>query len=166
MRNYRARRIALAVVMLLNGACSSTAPRDTVLSHQAKVATIQSYEYRKSVFNWGRYTVLAIDNTPVSKMCWDCSDRQYPLAPGAHSILIRANFNFQFSGPGPFEAYVAAPILAEEGRHYIVQGEIQDDKVKVWIMDMATGVQAGAQVVEDFGSAPTTEFTPVIIPVN
>lgn len=156
----------LALVCVSCGGCASTASNHATISPTPYGATIQSYEYRKSAFNWGRYTVIAIDNQPVSKMCWDCTDRQYSVTPGSHTILVRANFNFQFSGPGPFEAYVAVPMEAEQGARYIVDGEVKNDKVKVWIRNMGTGAQAGEPAVEDFGSAPSHEFTPIIIPAG
>lgn len=113
----------------------------------------------ESQFNWSQFHIQKIDNIEISysKEFWgsiNATDAERRVSPGKHTFQIVSSFNRSFLTSGPYIAYLSIDATIENNGVYKLMGSIDNNGVKAWLINEATGDIASDIAVVDAVNMP------------
>jgi hypothetical protein len=132
-----------------------------------KTAIIKSSSNRKGMFDWSNYTVMAIDDLPISyATALATRVKELVVKEGTHNIVIEGSFGQGMGSGGPYNAMCDIDMKFIGGRSYVANGMRKGSKLRMWIEDSQTG-KAASQIVEvPYQNTPQSYVMPIILPSN
>jgi len=129
------------------------------------VASLIGRSVHNAFFDWEFFAVTTVDNRFVSALFGSSAKARLALTPESHRLVVQATFNRQFTGGGPYEAFVALSFTPQIGGVYQLGGGVRDNLVDVWVEDRFTGVRVTEVFSAPYQTQPKAPvYTPIYLP--
>ena len=154
----------LLVFLVLLSGCASAHRYDQPSG--SDIAHLVGKSVREGAFDWEALSVSAVDDRYIRDSFFGNASHRATLTPGPHRVVVRASFNRQLSGAGPFEAYVVVQFDPRPGIQYRLAGEVRDNLYIVWIEDLLSGERVSEVASSSYQSqARISPVVPIFVSV-
>lgn len=128
---------ALFLLIFLQG-CQTVDEYKEPTATGSAVATLTGTSRRDGLTHWTQFAVEEIDQKPISLFQTGTS-AEFKVTPGQHKVLVLSAFNRGWGGYCPCESRHIVTGNFSAGNAYRVNGEVVDNRTRVWIENATTG---------------------------
>ena len=131
-------RVLFSCLFLLALSACASSPTNTESREFKDTTTIQGSFEQESPLTWYHIKILSVDSSLMDYGLFDGFGKTFVISPGDSRIAVELEANGGFGSACPCKGIESFKLVTKPGHAYRVRAEMDDDKAKLWIEDLAT----------------------------